>query len=477
MSGIVKNSTFQLNNKQYWLTPNYLERHHINGGATGLDQVVWNTYVDGPKVIMTHISPHLTEGYPGDLFIKIIFQLSERNEFKINMEAMCTEPTIINLSNLTYFNLAGHHRGADEIYRHVVSLNCNCYTPQVSGFPTGDIQNVVYSPYDFQIPILLGKLIGIVPKDGYNQNLCVNRGADQDECFVGRVFHPPSGRLLEIYSNQCGVNFSTANEFGYGRLLSIQDIMPQNYGHDDEFMNKDPLLNLMEKMHEKLIDNLKEDEKTGFEEIRSLIMKFKPTGALPAVPDNTDASESEAAGSPQAQSGAEYVPSKLDVSEFQYTTKQKKYLENMLNLNCEDDDEDECMRLKDIAANILRYASHRKSTTGATNPISQQQPSQSEIPSKLRSSEKKRIRENIIPSYYKKSNQIIGKSRKVYTMHGGIALQTQNYPDCANCKNFPECRLYPGQTYTHSITYKFWIRAGSPNKWIKRNMNDATKRA
>nr|CAH7718525.1 unnamed protein product [Callosobruchus chinensis] len=285
MSNIVKNSTFQLNNRQYWLTPNYLDQHHINGGTIGLDQVVWKTYVDGTKVIMTHVSPHLSEGYPGDLFIKITFQLSERNEFKVNMEAMCSEPTIVNLSNLTYFNLAGHHRGADEIYKHVVSLNCNCFTPQTDEFPTGEILNVMYSPYDFQIPRLLGKLMGIVPRDGFNQNLCINRGSDQEECFVGRVFHPPSGRMLEIYSNQYGVNFSTANEFGYGRVLSIQDIMPQNYEHDDEFMNKDPLLNLMERMHEKLIDNLKEDEKANFEEVRSLIMKFKLTGAQPPAAD------------------------------------------------------------------------------------------------------------------------------------------------------------------------------------------------
>ncbi|VEN40503.1 unnamed protein product [Callosobruchus maculatus] len=348
MSSIVKNSTFQLNNRQYWITPNYLGRHHINGGILGLDQVVWKTYVDGTKVIMSHVSPHLSEGYPGDLFIKITFQLSERNEFKINMEAMCSEPTIVNLSNLTYFNLAGHHRGADEIYRHVVSLNCNCFTPQIDGFPTGEILNVMYSQYDFQIPRLLGKLIGIVPKDGFNQNLCINRGSDQEECFVGRVFHPPSGRMLEIYSNQYGVNFSTANEFGYGRVLSIQDIMPQNYERDDEFINKDPLLNLMEKMHDKLIDNLKEDEKANFEEVRSLIMKFKPTGARPLT---TDLPDPEASELPQTQNDSESSSSKLDISDFQYSTRQKRYLENMLKIDCEDQDEDECLQLKVVSQN------------------------------------------------------------------------------------------------------------------------------
>ncbi|KAJ8966204.1 hypothetical protein NQ314_003684 [Rhamnusium bicolor] len=268
VSNAVKNSTFVIDDKQYWLMPNQFP-HHVNGGKAGLDQAVWTTYVDDKKVIMSHISPHSSEGYPGDLFVRVSFELSARNEFNIEMDAQCTQPTIVNLSNLTYFNLAGHYQGPDHLYKHILTLNCNCFTPQIYNLPSGEILNVVHTEFDFQIPKMLGKTIGIIPKDGFNQNLCVNRGIHQDDCLVARVLHPPSGRMLEIYSNQWGVNFSTANEFGYGRILSMEQLLPEGS------VKIDPTLQLFERVHQALVENLTIDKKNNYEEMRDLLVKIR----------------------------------------------------------------------------------------------------------------------------------------------------------------------------------------------------------
>lgn len=166
MTHIIPDGILKFNKTTYNLSKNHIEQHHLNGGKFGLDQVVWNAYIVGKKVIMTHVSPHMTEGYPGDLFVRISFELSEKNEFKIDMEAFTSKPTVINLSNFTYFNLAGHYKGPNEIYKHIVTLNCNCFTKEVNGLPTGEIQNVANTIYDFQVPKVLGKLMGILPKDG-----------------------------------------------------------------------------------------------------------------------------------------------------------------------------------------------------------------------------------------------------------------------------------------------------------------------
>lgn len=165
MSHVVRNACFELNKQEYQLTKNF-GKHHLNGGYNGLDQCVWDAHISGKKVIMSHISHDLVEGYPGDLFVRIIFQLSDMNEFSTEIEAFTTKPTLINLSNLLYFNLAGHRKGSEEIYKHIVTVNADCFLKQEENLPTGDICNVANFPFDFQVPKCLGKLMGISPGDG-----------------------------------------------------------------------------------------------------------------------------------------------------------------------------------------------------------------------------------------------------------------------------------------------------------------------
>lgn len=151
MANITENSTFSIDGKQYLITSNVNGNHHRNGGINEtLDRVFWTPYIKNNQLILSYVSKDGSEGYPGDLLITITYELTARNEFKINYEAKSTAPTIINLTNLLYFNLAGHQMGCDEIYKHIVTLNCNCFTlNREDGLPNGKIMNVRRSLFKF----------------------------------------------------------------------------------------------------------------------------------------------------------------------------------------------------------------------------------------------------------------------------------------------------------------------------------------
>lgn len=468
VTNVIKNSAFVIERERFSINANH-GKHSRYGGFKGLDKSVWDTYVTGKKVIMSHISPHLTEGYPGDLLVRVVFELSAKNEFKVSFDAQTTRPTCIDLSQLLYFNLAGHHAGPDEVYKHILTLNCNCFTPQVNKIPTGEILNVIHTEFDFQVPKILGKVMGIVPKDGFDQNLCVNRGMYQNECFVGRLLHPPSGRMLEIYSNQPGLQLNTANDFGYGNILSMDEIKQQATSNVEE--PKKSMI-LFEKVHEQVNDVLALDAQQEFGAIKELIHKFS------RFKSKTD------------------ITTSLNDEPFHFTPMQKEYLMKASEIICENEHVDEeCLNLKDILSAILKNAEviEQPSTSSIKSESSKQSdPTQStenlpneksELvttispkPSKA-PEEKSKTNENPIPIYYKYSNQIRGKERALYKTHGGIALQTQNYPNAVNIKHFPTPVLNPGEVYRHDIVYRFWIRSGNPNKWIKRNLNECKQRS
>lgn len=472
-SNIIKNSSFTIGAKKYTVGSNN-GNHSSNGGFKGFDQAVWDTHISGKKVIMSHISPHLEEGYPGDVLVRAVFELSAKNEFKVSFEAQTTRPTCIDLSHLLYFNLAGHHTGPDEVYRHILTMNCNCFTPQVNQIPTGEIMNVLHSQFDFQVPKLLGKVMGIVPKDGFDQNLCVNRGMYQQECFVGRMLHPPSGRMMEVYSNQPGVRLNSANHFGYGIILSFEDIESQSKQEKSEAADEksaSKTMLLFEKVHEKVLDILKLDQPSNFTAIKALISKFASL----------------------AGKGSE--------EGFEVTPMQNAYIEKAREIVCENEETDEdCLDLKEILSAVLKIvqvveppivagskssvlseanqspkrqsltnASPEKSFEGMAKQNDQPKPSKPK-------SDKPKENANVIPVYYRDSSQIKGKGGALYKAQGGVALQTQNYPNAVNLKQFPNCILNPGEVYKHDIVYRFWIRAGNPSKWIRRNLNESNQR-
>ncbi|EFA01124.1 galactose mutarotase [Tribolium castaneum] len=210
----IANGQFKLFDQTINLSKNH-GKHQLHGGFLGFDKVIWESYVSGNRVVMSYHSADLEEGYPGDVVVNATFELTENNEFLVEYKATTTKPTYVNLTNHSYFNLAGHEAGASELYKHVICINADRITDvDTDCIPTGKLLPVANTVFDLQIPKSLGDIIAKVPKsDGFDHNFCVNKGTEQGTAFVGRAYHPDSGRMLEVYSNQPGVQFYTANFF------------------------------------------------------------------------------------------------------------------------------------------------------------------------------------------------------------------------------------------------------------------------
>nr|CAH7717445.1 unnamed protein product [Callosobruchus chinensis] len=194
--------------------------NHLHGGLKGFDKVIWEAYVKGSKLVLSYHSKDMEEGYPGDVLVNISFELTNDNEFKIEYRAFTSKPTPVNLTNHSYFNLAGNSGGANELYRHLVCLNADKITEANNGIPTGKLPSVSGTPFDLRVPKVLGNVIHTVPNStGFDHNYCITKGSHQENTFVARVAHPSTGRVLEVYSNQPGVQFYTSNSLPDGDIL------------------------------------------------------------------------------------------------------------------------------------------------------------------------------------------------------------------------------------------------------------------
>ncbi|KAK9870246.1 hypothetical protein WA026_006333 [Henosepilachna vigintioctopunctata] len=204
----IDGQTFELSKNAHPLT--------LHGGFKGFDKVLWSACRTDKKITLSYCSKDGEEGFPGDLVVNIVFYLTDNNEFVIEYRAFTTKPTYVNLTNHTYFNLAGHRTGAPELYKHKICINGEYITAlDKQMVPTGKLLPVGGTTYDLRISKLLKYVIGNSSEliHGFDHNYCVTQSDYQRNNFIARVFHPPSGRVLEIYSNQPGVQFYTANCF------------------------------------------------------------------------------------------------------------------------------------------------------------------------------------------------------------------------------------------------------------------------
>jgi aldose 1-epimerase len=203
--------------------------------------------VDGSKLILTYTSPDGEEGYPGTLSLTVVYELNEDNELYIEYTAMSDKPTIINLTNHSYFNLAGHK--STTIGDHLLSVNSDQYLEKTEhGVPNGVVASVDGKPFDLHMPVILGDRIPKItgPKLGFDHNFCLKPGFDKGLAAV--LEHPSSGRCLEVYTNQPGVQIYTGNFLNGipGKQGAVYDqhssiaLETQNYPdaiHHDNFPN------------------------------------------------------------------------------------------------------------------------------------------------------------------------------------------------------------------------------------------------
>jgi aldose 1-epimerase len=205
---------FTLNGKTYRLATNN-GPNSLHGGPKGFDKVLWKAEVAkkkaGAAVKFTYESPDGEEGYPGRLAVAVTYTLTGDNELRIDYRATTDKATPVNLTNHSYFNLAGPKSGT--ILGHELMLAADKYTPvDDTLIPTGDFKSVKNTPLDFTQMTKIGARIGKLKGDpgGYDHNFVVRKAKKRPK-LAARVYEPKTGRVMIMYTTEPGVQFYSGN--------------------------------------------------------------------------------------------------------------------------------------------------------------------------------------------------------------------------------------------------------------------------
>ena len=204
---------FKIDGKDYQSSINNLP-NMLHGGKNGYQSVVWDAkQIDSATLELTYLSKDMEEGFPGNLTVKVVYSLTDNNEFKCVYEARTDKTTVVNLTNHAFFNLNGE--GSGTILNHLVQINADNYTPVDAGLiPTGKIELVKGTPFDFIQPETIGKRI-----DDDNQQLKNGKGYDHNFVLnkhdlntpVATVIGDKSGIKMEVYTEEPGMQFYSGN--------------------------------------------------------------------------------------------------------------------------------------------------------------------------------------------------------------------------------------------------------------------------
>jgi aldose 1-epimerase len=211
----VARGKFTLDGKEYRLAVNN-GPNSLHGGKKGFDKVVWKAEPvetpDGAAVKFSYLSPDGEEGYPGNLSVSVTYTLSNDNRLRLDYRATTDRATPVNLTNHTYFNLAGARSGADILGTEMM-IAAHRYTPADKDLiPTGEIKPVKGTPLDFTTPHRVGERIDQLKPNpgGYDHNFVLDGGGKQ-LALAARAREPRSGRVMEMLTTEPGVQFYTGN--------------------------------------------------------------------------------------------------------------------------------------------------------------------------------------------------------------------------------------------------------------------------
>jgi aldose 1-epimerase len=218
--------TFSLDGHTYHVTTNE-GQNMLHGGAVGFNKRIWDakdiSTQEGPALELHYLSKDGEEGFPGNLDVTVRYSLDDRNGLQIDYLAKTDKPTVLNLSNHSYFNLVG--AGSATILNHKVFIDADRFTPVNSTLiPKGKLQNVAGTPLDFRKATDIGARIGshfeqLKLGKGYDHNFVLNHPGNLD-AVAARIEEPKSGRVLEVFTTQPGLQFYTGN-FLQGNIHGI----------------------------------------------------------------------------------------------------------------------------------------------------------------------------------------------------------------------------------------------------------------
>ncbi|QGY44968.1 galactose-1-epimerase [Maribellus comscasis] len=206
--------TFSIDSTVYSLEQNN-NGNALHGGIKGFNNVVWDAnQLDEQTLELNYLSKDMEEGYPGNLNVKVVYKLTNENELKIEYWATTDKATPVNLTHHSFFNLKG--AGSGDVNEHIVQINADSYTPVDEGLiPTGEIAPVEGTPMDFGKPTAISERVGddfeqLKFGNGYDHNWVLNQ-ADNGLTFAAKVLEPNSGRTMEVYTNEPGIQFYGGN--------------------------------------------------------------------------------------------------------------------------------------------------------------------------------------------------------------------------------------------------------------------------
>jgi len=211
---------FVLEGKTYSLAVNN-GPNTLHGGLTGFNAVVWDAVqLNAQTLKLSYLSVDGEEGFPGNLWTELVYHLNNENALEISYQATTDKTTIINLTQHSFFNLAGNAHPTPTVCNNILTINADFYTPMDAvSIPTGEIATVAGTPMDFRTPCRIGERIEepfeqLKYGKGYDHCYVLNKKEAGELSFAAKVVEPESGRTLEVYTTEPGVQLYTGNWLG-----------------------------------------------------------------------------------------------------------------------------------------------------------------------------------------------------------------------------------------------------------------------